>query len=106
VTDDLIASTDRVLAVLTKIANDVGAAADCKTAAAALRADAVDMQNVTVQADDVESAWSGADTEAQQWFTSVYAPRFQANNEKMMTKMSCKEDPDFAAAIDALNGKR
>ena len=104
VTDDMVAATDHVLAVLTKLADDVDKAGDCKSATAAIKADVAAVHAIAADADKVESMWSGATPEAQDWFKAHYTPQFTANNQKVgrMAKL-CENDPDFVAAVQSLS---
>jgi hypothetical protein len=104
VTDDMVAATDRVLAVLTKLADDVDHAGDCKSATAAIKADLAAVRAIAADADKVETMWSGATPEAQDWFKAHYTPQFTANNQKVgrMAKL-CENDPDFVAAVQSLS---
>jgi hypothetical protein len=99
----MIASTEHVLGVLTKLADDVDHAGDCKAATAAIEADAPAVKAIAADADKVESMWAGASADAQAWFKTHYTPRFNDNNQKV-GKMAqlCQNDPAFVQAVNSL----
>src|SRR5882672_66895 len=76
VTDDMVAKSDRVIDAIEKLANDVGVAADCPSATAALRGHRDAMRAIMADADELEKRWSAADDAGKQWFETTYRPRF------------------------------
>jgi len=100
----MVAKSDRVIDAIEKLANDVGVAADCPSATAALRGHRDAMRAIMADADELEKRWSAADDAGKQWFETTYRPRFAASSHKMMTRAStCKSDPAFKAAFDEVN---
>jgi len=104
VTDEMVASTDRIIVGLTALADDLDAAADCKAATAALRNREKSMHAVKADAATAEQQWSAADADAKQWFDATYRPRFSALNDRVMKRaMACESDSEFKAAFDEVN---
>jgi hypothetical protein len=97
VTDDMVASADKVFDVLTLTVNDVVAAGtDCKQVAAALRKHLEPMKAIAPEANKLEDI---KDPDARKWFENKYGPKLAENNEKMKGVMACKDDADVKAAM-------
>jgi hypothetical protein len=97
VTDDMVASADRVFEVLTKTVDDVAAAGkDCKAIAAALRKHLEPMKAIAPEANKLEDI---KDEAARKWFENKYGPKLAENNDKMKAVMACKDDADVQAAM-------
>jgi len=104
VTDEMVASTDRIIVGLTTLADDLDAAADCKAATAALRNREKSMQAIKADAATAEQQWSAADADARRWFDTTYRPRFSTLNQRVMKRaMACESDPEFKAAFEEVN---
>jgi hypothetical protein len=104
VTEEMIATSDRVLAVITTFATDLAAAADCNAATAAIQRNGPAMKAMMADGDVAEKQWAAADEDAQKWFKTTYSPRLDAANQSVMAKvMACKGDAAFKAAFDEVN---
>jgi hypothetical protein len=104
VTDEMVASTDRLIAGLTVLADDLDAAADCQAATAALRKREKSMQAMKADAATAEEKWSAADADAKRWFDTTYRPRLSTINERVMKRaMACEGNPEFKAAFEEVS---
>lgn len=100
ITDEMVASADHVVGVLTSTFDDVAAAGkDCKAIAAALRKHLDAMKQIAPEANKLEDI---KDPDARTWFESKYGAKIAAGNEKMKSAMACKDDADVQAAMGEL----
>jgi hypothetical protein len=100
ITDDMVASADHVVGVLTSTFDDVAAAGkDCKAVAAALRKHLEPMKAIAPEANKLEDI---KDPEARKWFENKYGAKLAEGNQKMQGAMACKEDTDVQAAMGEL----
>lgn len=97
VTDEMVASADKVVDTLNKTFDDVAAAGvDCKAIAAALRKHLDEMKAIAPEANKLEEV---KDPDARTWFENTYGPKLAAGNDKMKAVKNCSADTDVQAAM-------
>lgn len=106
VTDAHVALADKLVATLTKMATNVGAAGkDCKKAAEAIKASAKDLAPIKAEVDKLESL-SKNDPAVKAWFESNYMGKMMGAMGPMMSvAQTCASDKDFGEAMQNLDMK-
>jgi hypothetical protein len=98
VTDEMVATADRYVDLMTKLGADLEAAGtDCKKATAALRARGTEAEAIR---DDVQKLIKGVeDAGATAWFDATYSPRMKAVGARIRpTFEACQNDRELGAA--------
>lgn len=102
VTDADIALVEKLLAVMTKMADNVGkAGSDCQAAAAAIRAVTPEVQAIGLEVKKMDEHLK-TDPNAEKWFEAVYGERVNASLAPMATS-ACMQDPAVSQAMQSLN---
>jgi len=100
ITDDMVASADKVVGTLTSTFDDVAAAgSDCKAIAAALRKHVEPMKAIAPEANKLEDI---KDPEARAWLDNRYCAKIAEGNQKMASAQACKDNEEVQAAMGEL----
>ena len=104
ITDAHVALADKLVATLTKMGTNVGAAGkDCKKAADAIKASAAELKPIKAEVDKLENLGKD-DPAVKAWFEANYMGKMMgAMGPMMQVAQTCASDPAFGEAMNSLD---